>query len=141
LKQGHIDMPDISSITAALGLIKSLSEGAIQLHKANKALEVSCLVSGLADLRMEVAKIQEEQISRDRRIRELEETLAFQGRLVRKNQYYFEVDDSGQLSGDPYCPQCWEVERKAVHVYVHLSDQERCPNCKTVFRGPTLRVS
>jgi hypothetical protein len=55
---------------------------------------------------------------------------------IRVNEAYFEVDDSGDPRGDPYCSHCWETKFQAIHLKTakHAANKE-CPSCKAVHQS------
>jgi hypothetical protein len=64
------------------------------------------------------------------RVRELEGILSLKKKLAFKVPFYF-------ADGDPipYCPRCWEVEQKTLHMVLRGAGQARyasydCPECK-----------
>jgi hypothetical protein len=73
---------------------------------------------------------------KDKRISELEDLLKFKAKLVRKDGMYFESDENGDLTGEPYCSNCWEVSNKVVHLLSRETNYDYlCPNCNNGF-GP-----
>ena len=73
-------MPDVATINSILTSVKTASEIAkllkdsdISLEKAETKLKLADLVSSLADVKLEAAKIQDLLLEKDRRIKKLEE--------------------------------------------------------------------
>jgi hypothetical protein len=97
----------------------------------------------ILDLQAEVQQLtgdllRKEELNRQKnlQIRELEEKLRFDEKLVRDRDHYFEADDSGAPKGRPYCSHCWEVDRIAVHIHsdLGLATSGFCPRCKNKYR-------
>lgn len=63
---------------------------------------------------------------------ELRTKLTFRGELTFRNSVYYHGDDPV-----PYCPRCWEAERKAVHLRgpnsVLAGTRFDCVECKNLF--------
>jgi len=87
----------------------------------------------IIDLEGEIVEIAGRNHELQKEIEELREKLSFQGKMVfRKPFYYSEGDES------PFCPRCWESERKAIHLlgpFEDLAEQlYECPQCKISHR-------
>lgn len=134
-------MPDIPAMTVAVGLAKTLFDSAKEAYKAKKGLDEAFLIRSLSELQLALAEANKELLSKDSRIRELELALKYQGDLVRKDQFFFQLNENGEPAGDPFCPQCWESDRKAIHVITFESGMQRCPACKTTYRAAPLVVA
>ena len=65
----------------------------------------------LQDIREAMTALEEEKAQSLQRIRELEESLKLKAVLVRHQGVYWSKGDS-----DPWCPNCWENEQRAVHM-------------------------
>lgn len=136
-------MPDIPSISAALSSIKTASqivkmirESDYSLEKAEAKLQIAELMDSLADTKINLSAIQDKVNEKDARIVELEKALEFKGKTIRENEVYYMIDVEGQPTGDPFCPNCIEVESKYVHLIqnVRPTNQSICPKCETIFK-------
>jgi hypothetical protein len=65
----------------------------------------------IVELQAEVVQQAGENFQLKKQVKELEESIAFSGKLTYKAPYYFAENDF-----TPYCPTCWEDHRKAVHL-------------------------
>src|SRR5579871_3211338 len=65
--------------------------------------------------------------SAEERVKELESTLAFSGKLTFKPPFYFSEGDPV-----PYCQRCWEVDKRAVHMTRtnRVGGLYHCAECK-----------
>lgn len=135
-------MPDITSITAAIGGLKAATEVAKFLRDTDQAfkaadlkLRIAELVDGLATAKLSLAEIQDVLAERDAEIKRLTTALRLKDEVVRYQDAYYTKNESGKASGDPYCSFCFEA--KAVLVHINQSPKDRsqsvCPNCKNVF--------
>lgn len=52
--------------------------------------------------------------------------------LVRHNGTYWETDSSGEITGDPYCSRCWEVDGRRIHLDT-WEGMLTCPQCSSVI--------
>lgn len=135
-------MPDITSITAAIGGLKAATEVAKFLRDTDQAfkaadlkLRIAELVDGLATAKLSLAEIQDVLAERDAEIKRLSAALKVRDEVVRHNDSYYVKAADGKAIGDPYCSFCFEA--KAVLVHINQSPKDRlqsvCPNCKNVF--------
>ena len=83
----------------------------------------------IMELREAAIALQEENIELKQKTNELEELLARKGNMTFKTPFYYAEEDD-----IPFCPRCWEVEHKAVHLPAPFNSAAgpnyRCPNCK-----------
>lgn len=112
-------MPDISTITAAFSSIKTatdivkfLRESDLSLERAELKLKLADLVSALADTKMQLVELQDMIVDKDKRINEMEDAFQTKDKIVRHNDAYYSLDDTGNPVGVPFCLRCWEVEHK-----------------------------
>jgi hypothetical protein len=101
--------------------------------------EVADLVKKIGDIELyrkivhaegEVIELTRELRRTQERVRELEGILSVKQKLTFKVPFYF-------ADGDivPYCPRCWEIEQKSVHMMLRGAGQARhasyeCLECK-----------
>jgi hypothetical protein len=85
------------------------------------------------DLRDEVFKLGEENLSLRERIRELEDARQIDEQLVREgNCYYRPV--AGSTRHGPFCMVCWDGDRKLINVTSFKSNHGtiiRCERCES----------
>jgi hypothetical protein len=120
-----------------MGIIDNLKDAA----KLAKGLGNMDLYRQILDLQQEVMEVQQQSMEKDKRIKELEEALAFKKKLVFVPPVYYEVDDSNKPVNEPYCPKCFEANDKAVHLeYRETNKSQRgvywtyyCHACKIAF--------
>tara|TARA_B100000700_G_C14832303_1_gene755140 strand:- start:49 stop:459 length:411 start_codon:yes stop_codon:yes gene_type:complete len=111
-------MPDLATIGTVLSSVKTATELAkliknsqLSLDEAETKLKFAELISTLADVKFEMAEVQQALLERDARIKQLEDELAakqsfkFDGKLYR-------------VDGDdvPFCPVCFEKDGKSHHL-------------------------
>ena len=132
-------MPDIATMSAFIGSIKTATELAkaikgadLSLEKAETKLKMAELISALADAKIQAAEIQDLLQEKDKKIRELEKSLENKSKLIRHNGKYFESDENGNSTGDPYCSKCWEANNKMIHL-TNWEGMEICPTCSNVY--------
>ena len=87
----------------------------------------------MATVRMEGAKLAEENARLRDEVRELREALRIRDAMAwDENAYWIERD--GRREG-PYCPRCQDADRKAVRMLDRGHDW-KCSTCTTVVRKP-----
>ena len=146
-------MPDIATMSAFIGSIKTATELAkaikgadLSLEKAETKLKIAELMSALADAKILAAEIQGLLQQKDKEIKGLKSELEFKPKLIRKDGCYFDTNELDKNLYEPFCSQCWEVKK----VPVHLSKQSSvlltgggkprrllsyyCPTCKNPYQ-------
>ncbi|MFZ2643637.1 MAG: hypothetical protein WA117_21780 [Verrucomicrobiia bacterium] len=83
----------------------------------------------IMELREAALQLQEEKLTFEQRVRELEQALVIQGELVRDGNVYFRVRDGGQRDG-PFCLSCWDGDRKLINVMEFAYGVRKCGRCK-----------
>ena len=136
-------MPDATSITATLAaikhsidVVKAIKDADYDLDKAILKEKIAILVDSLLEAKIKARETLNLIQEKDKEISKLEDLLSFKNKLFRKDGKYYEADDNGNSTGEPYCPKCWEVEKIPVHLK-HIEELRYvCPNCENAF-GPT----
>ncbi len=141
-------MPDVAtigafltSLKAATDIAKALKSADISLENAETKLKMAELIESLADAKMQAADIQEVIQEKDKRIAELEAEFDSKSKLVRHYDAYYEIDDTGQPTGAPYCSHCWEVNHKRVHVHRKIGPAAHAPPVTLRTYGSEYRTS
>lgn len=132
-------MPDLmtistilSSIKVATDIAKLIKDADLSLEKAEIKMKVADLISSLADAKIAAAEVNDIIKQKDDRIKELEDAFALKSKLIRYRDAYYEINEKGIPSGDPYCSHCWETSIKGIHLYYSHPNQI-CPKCKTKY--------
>lgn len=128
-------MPDMATIGALLGSVKTATEIAkfiresdASIERAELKLKVADLISTLADVKMELVELQEAFAAKDERIQELEEAFQARDSLVRRWDAYYTPDADGAPTGAPFCVRCWDIDHKQLRL-VHDSKEYRIRVC------------
>lgn len=131
----------IPEISAALASIKFAREMAgfyrgveKTIDQAEFKLKIADIVDALTDAREKIADVQGLVIEKDERIRGLEEALKFQGELQYEEPVYWQYKDGAKIDG-PFCPKCWDDERKTIRTQKTSSIRWGCPKCKIGFNN------
>ena len=101
--------------------IRELADGVQKLDNVD-------LYRKVLNIQAEVLTLASALRTKEDRINELEEQLRIGIQLVRDRNVYWDKNQKGEPTGDPYCSYCWETARLAIH----LIDRS-CPHCKTLF--------
>ena len=118
-------------------LVKLIRNSGSSLEKAELRFKMADLVEALADLKMQLAAVQEDMAGRDKRILELEGAFEVKDELRRVNDAYYRVGADGKQHGPPRCMRCWEVD-KVQRSVVHSAERglgSICPACKSTYRN------
>jgi hypothetical protein len=123
------------SITAAIGLAKELVDVNKAVDQAQWKLKLAELTSVLADTKMGVSELKDEIDQRDKEISRLKAAFEFQGKTIKKHDMIYEMQDSGDPVGLPFCPRCLTVDGR----YIKLTNLQKpgrptqCPQCKSDY--------
>ncbi len=82
----------------------------------------------IMELREKVLKLQEENIGLKKRINEVEEQLKISKKMIFKKLFYYVENDDV-----PFCPNCWEDQKKAIHLHNIAVGVYQCFNCKSNY--------
>ena len=136
-------MPDIATVTAAIGGIKTAIEIAKALRladtsigEAEQKLRIADLMTALAESQVQLAEIQISLIDKDEEIKRLKASLNPDIPVIRHSEAYFEVDDEGNPIRAPYCSYCYESEHLLIHTSQNQSKrmESTCPRCKNSYK-------
>jgi len=133
-------MPDAGIIAAFFSSLKTATEIAgllrkadLSMEKADLKLQIADLVSALAEAKMQASEIQEVIKYKDEEIQQLKQALELKAHVIKQYDAYYEKSEDGQPTGDPYCMNCWETEHKLIHLFTAINLGNMCPHCKTIY--------
>jgi hypothetical protein len=135
-------MIELGAVTTALASVKTASEilkiirGAGQeLESAEYKLKLAELTETLADLRIFMSELRESLLEKDAEISSLKDALQLKATVIRHSDVYYEKDEEGKAIGSAFCPRCWEVEFKLIHLVRNArpTNKSRCPKCENLF--------
>jgi formylmethanofuran dehydrogenase subunit E len=95
----------------------------------------------------EQLKLQKELSETQQRLKEAEQKLAAEvaikvGRMFFCNNVYWAKDENGKIEESPYCPRCFELNGKPIHLVIFqkgIFQYGKCLECKgdeIPFRKP-----
>lgn len=135
-------MPDFAAVTAVLSSLKHatdvaklIKDSGATLAAAEQKLKLAELIEALADAKLGMADLKGEIETRDSEIRALKSALSVKPTLSHREPFYFKEGDA-----TPFCPRCWEVDSKAIHVAPEEWDGKRgfyvrrCPECDASYK-------
>ena len=136
-------MADATSIIATLAaikhsidVVKAVKDADYDLDKAILKEKIAILVDSLLEAKIQAGETLDLVAEKDKEIVRLKDLLNFKNNLNLNDGKYYELDNEGNFTGEPYCPKCWEVENIPVHLK-HIEElRYTCPNCENAF-GPT----
>lgn len=137
----------VTAVTSALSGVKAATEIAKLIKEAGNAydeaefkLRMADLLTALAESQAALAESTQSLTEKDQEIERLKGLLAFSGKLRRHNNAYFEVNDEGELYGDPYCQHCWEASKLPVHLTYVSRSETACAACGTKYHSGYTRL-
>lgn len=111
-----------------MGVIDNLKEIAHLVKKFNDAeinQKIDAFEREIVELTLQIGSLEEEN-------EELKKTLSLIQKMRFKKPFYYQEDNPV-----PFCPRCWEKEKKPVHLYgpvkVTAGLRYGCPQCKEFF--------
>lgn len=108
-----------------MGLMENMKDIADLIKKAGDI----DLYRKIVESEGEVIELTRQKRQLEERVIELEKTLALQKQMRFTEPFYYQEGDK-----TPYCPACWESNKKAIHVEFVFDNSERtrwdCPVCK-----------
>jgi hypothetical protein len=110
-----------------MGLVDTVKDMVVLVQKADNV----DLLKQVLSLQVEALRTFEEMHALKERIRQLESQLETKRVMEFRAPFYFSGED--QI---PFCPKCWESERKALHLYHTPQTRYECHSCKTVIHFP-----
>jgi hypothetical protein len=135
-------MPDATSIIATLAaikhsidVVKAVKDADYDLDKAILKEKIAILVDSLLEAKIQAGETLDLIQEKDKEIAKLEDLLSFKNKLIRNDGKYYESDNNGNSTDEPYCPKCWEMEKIPVHLKHIKEVLFACPNCENTF-GP-----
>lgn len=132
----------IAAATQALSLAKAIAETPGIVEKAELKLQIAELYTVLSDTKLSLVDAGTEISKRGAEIKRLNELLDYKANLLRSGSAYFETDDGGKATGDPFCQHCWETKHQLVHIHRSPSSGRTytCPSCITDFRSADVKL-
>ena len=96
------------------------------------------LYERLVSIRAEILDIQEKLFNNKKLIKELEEALVIKKKLIFTDNAYYEVNAEGNPTGVPYCPRCYDIDKKLCHLNP-LGGMGICPNCRIKYHAFAMK--
>jgi hypothetical protein len=106
----------------------SIITNAKELADLIKKLGDVDLYRKILDLEEEIIELTTENRSLKEQVQKLEEIKNIEEKMSFKRPFWF-------MDGDetPYCPKCWEGEKKNIHLIELFSGRWKCPVCDTLI--------
>ncbi len=106
----------LQSLHVATEFAKYFKTTDLNLEKAEQKMKVAELLSSLAELKMNLASVQEEAIEREKKISELKSMLELKGNMIWERPFYWrQVEGSNEKEG-PFCSSCYDNRGKLIRL-------------------------
>jgi RNA-splicing ligase RtcB len=135
---------DFTSVTAALGglktateLAKLIKESDLSLDKAETKLKLAELIGALADVKLDVVNVQEKLSAAETQIKELEAELQVKGTIRWREPLYWLEGQAG--TDGPFCQHCYDSGRKLVRLQGNGEGWYECKVCKNSYETKESR--
>jgi hypothetical protein len=134
----------LTSVKTATEIAKLIKNSTTSLEEAEIKLKFADLISALADVKIEIAEIQEILITKDNEIKKLKEKQKLKESIIFEERWYFtenENNENNERTG-PFCQRCYDDNEKLVRLQKHhnaafsgapASDWYQCTVCQTIF--------
>lgn len=131
----------IASIKNATDIAKVIKEAGVTLEKAEIKFKLAELIEALAEAKIQASEVKELLQEKDDQIAELKKAFEMKDRLFRKGDAYYEINDTGNPIGYPYCSHCWEAKHSAIHLTQIVGGFDwNCPACQIPFSYKSVQV-
>jgi|AMFO01.1.fsa_nt_gi hypothetical protein len=126
----------LSSVKTATEIAQGLKDSDLSLDKAETKLQLAELISALADAKIQAAMLQDELLTTNRRIREIEEAQRVHDHEMKWDGVVYWREVNSNRDG-PFCPQCYDSSKhkSLIRLQKHGSDHWVCPTCKNDYFG------
>ncbi len=95
------------------------------------------LYQQILDLQGEIMELTQENRDLQKNLQEVQDKLSQVDKMVFRSPFYYTACDD-----IPFCPRCWEVDKKAVHlpqpVHSGLGPAYKCLECEKVINHPRV---
>lgn len=131
-------MDVITTISTALGRVKTATEIAkllretdLSLEKAETKNKLADLMGALADVKIQLADVRELLLEKDEVIRKMQEEMEIKGSMVFEQPYYWLETEKGKEG--PFCQACFDGEKKLSRLHDYGDGYWRCRVCGKNF--------
>lgn len=109
-----VDLTQITGLIGTIGTVIKLAGSAKNMEMVNAALELQQKVN---DVQMAMSNLIDENHTLKQQVRELETRAKLESELrFEQNVYWRYRDGAEKPETTPYCPRCWDYEKKLVHL-------------------------
>lgn len=123
----------LASINLGKEGVKLIIDSPNLLKKTEMEIQLASINRSLFEAETALLESQKLIKEKDAIIEELKNLIKFKANLIRYNGMYFESNEDGSLVDDPYCSNCWDDEKKAIHLKIIQPTFFECPKCKNRF--------
>jgi rRNA maturation endonuclease Nob1 len=149
-------MPDFSVVTAslqsikvAIDLLKEAREVARSLQNAELQLKLANLAEALADAKLKIVEVQEENLHLREELAQLKLKQDLRSRVTKRDNVY--VPQAGEIDGYgtvPWCTNCFDTQGTLISLHHKVASsigignhsvtsyKWECPNCKSSVSAP-----
>jgi len=126
-----VDVTTIAStISAVVGLLKDALPLAMKAGNRELNEKLADLQVRILDIHTQLMELANENQKLTERIRELEQAAEIGKELVYEESVFWRISDGKRIDG-PLCPNCWDGQRKYVHLTPSgLKGEYNCGVCK-----------
>jgi len=92
------------------------------------------LYQKILDLQSSIMELSEKNGTQKEEIKHLNELMKITNKMTFRDQLYYMDGDS-----EPFCPRCWDSEKKAIHLHRNSKGSYRCKNCDNNYLTDEFR--
>ena len=129
----------LSSVKTATDIAKLIKNSTTSLEGAEIKLQFAELIGALADVKIEVADIQNLLIVKDAEIQKLKEEKKLAANTTYRDRCYWIIN--GEVEDGPFCQKCNDVDNKLVRLQDHQYNVPYTNQLKKVRKCTTCKIS
>lgn len=121
----------LSSVKTASEIAKYFKDSGLSLEKAEVKNKFADLLSALADVKIEAAEIQQNILTKDERIRQLENEAKVRNELKWREPCYFSLNPEGVE--EPFCQHCYDASKNLSRLHSDNKGRYVCRVCDNAY--------
>lgn len=130
-------MTIMTGLGQAIELTKNLRDADLKLNDAENKHKIAELYNALSDIKMNVADLKSEILTKDEIIKSLEAKLKIEADMTWEDPFYFLKNANGRTDG-PFCQQCYDTKKQAVRLPKGDGAWLTCNACKASYDNPNV---
>lgn len=98
----------LQTITTSIGIARAVAEAQTEFDRADLKLKMAEVVNALADAKLALTEIRDEQREKDAELARMREAFQRKGETIEYDGRHYRTDADGRPTGRPFCSVCFE---------------------------------